>query len=74
MLPESYMYLTDNSQLLYFKIPYLYSCAHACAHKHLLHSRVVPRRGFDRKDMYSHLIMLVTFFEISIILCMQCTH
>ena len=68
MLPESY--LTDNSQLLNFKIPYLYSCAH----KHLLHSRVVPRRGFDRKDMYSHLIMLVTFFEISIILCMQCTH
>jgi hypothetical protein len=55
---------------LNFKIPYLYSCAH----KHLLHSRVVPRRGFDRKDMYSHLIMLVTFFEISIILCMQCTH
>ena len=50
VLPESYMYLTDNSQLLYFKIPYLYSCAHACAHKHLLHSRVVPRRGFDRKD------------------------
>lgn len=63
VLPESYLSLNRQlTKLLNFKIPYLYSCAH----NHLLHSRVVPRRGFDRKDMYSHLIILVTFFERSI--------
>lgn len=62
MLPESYLHVTDNSQLLNFKIPYLYHDLYSCAHKLLLHSRVVPRRGSTEKTiyMYSHLIMQVT--------------
>jgi hypothetical protein len=63
VLPESYMYLTDNSQLLYFKIPYLYTRVHMRVHTSIFCTAELCRDAVSTEKtiyMYSHLIMQVT--------------